>query len=104
MTSVRHKKSRVLKVVNNKFKKLALAAAEEKVEMTDEQIVDFIDNKMSETFPKTQTIFNEFRQARQALTFLSVSEKSLKEMLGLPQYRKDGVQAQEEVNDLPNGQ
>ena len=94
----------MLKVVNNRFKKLALAAAEENVEMTDDNIAAFIDNKNAEQFPKTQVAFEEFKQARQALTFLSVSEKSLKEMLGLPQYRKDGVQTQETKDDISDGQ
>lgn len=86
------KRSRVLKVVNNRFQKLGLAAHNENVEMTDDQIAGFIDNQLLEQFPLTQQAFNEFRQARQALTFLSVSEKSLKDMLGLPQYRKDGIE------------
>lgn len=101
---MKHKRSRVLKVVNNRFQKLGLAAHNENVEMTDEQIAGFIDNQLLEQFPLTQQAFNEFRQARQALTFLSVSEKSLKDMLGLPQYRKDGIQAQEKTDGISDGQ
>lgn len=91
-------------MVNNRFQKLGLAAHNENVEMTDDQIAGFLDNQMSEQFPQTQSAFNEFRQARQALTFLSVSEKSLKEMLGLPQYRKNGIQAQEKTDGISDGQ
>lgn len=91
-------------MVNNRFQKLGLAAHNENVEMTDEQIAGFIDNQLLEQFPLTQQAFNEFRQARQALTFLSVSEKSLKDMLGLPQYRKDGIQAQEKTDGISDGQ
>lgn len=104
LTSVKLKRSRVLKVVNNRFQKLGLAAHNENVEMTDDQIAGFIDNQLLEQFPLTQQAFNEFRQARQALTFLSVSEKSLKDMLGLPQYRKDGIQAQEKTDGISDGQ
>ena len=103
LTSVNKKSALVLKVVDNRFQKLALAASQENVEMNDDQIAMFLDNKMEETFPLTQKAFNEFKEARKALTFLSVSRKSIKEMQGLPQFRKDDVQTKKEENDIPNG-
>lgn len=72
--------------------------------MNDDQVQMFLDDKGAEQYPEVQTAFNEFAQARRALTFLSVSEKSLKEMDGLPQYIKNGVQSQETTDNISDGQ
>jgi hypothetical protein len=99
LTSVKHKHKLVSKVVASRFKHLAIAANEENVEMSDENIALFMEDK-AEQYPLTQAAFKQFAEARRALTFLAVSEKSLRDMPGLPQYTKDGVQTQNKTDDI----
>lgn len=88
---IRVKEKRVLKVVKNKFKHLAEEIHKEDQEMTDELIAGYMENKYTEEFPEIQKYFNEFSEARRALTFLSVQKNAVK------QWRK----TLENGNDAP---
>jgi hypothetical protein len=88
---IKLKEKRVLKVVKNKFKHLAEEINRADQEMTDELIAGYMENKYTQEFPEIQRYFNEFSEARRALTFLSVQKKAV----------KDWKKTQENGNDLP---
>lgn len=98
---IKLKEKRVLKVVQNKFKHLAEEIQREDQEMTDELIAGYMENKYTQEFPEIQRYFNEFSEARRALTFLSVQKKAVKDWNKTQQNGNDEISEMASIQEVP---
>jgi hypothetical protein len=98
---IKLKEKRVLKVVQNKFKHLAEEIHREDQEMTDELIAGYMENKYTQEFPEIQRYFNEFSEARRALTFLSVQKKAVKDWNKTQQNGNDEISEMASIQEVP---